>query len=102
MEGFISTSYIKGNQPLPILNRINDKKTLYVINYQLNMANATSFAESLEFIVPEKLQKLILIENNLNDYSISRFFHYLTMNDKNSGLTKICIIFNEFGKESIN
>jgi len=37
----------------------------------MNNANALSFAEALEELVPNKLMKLILVSNYLDDESIS-------------------------------
>ena len=65
---------------MPILNAIDHKKALHLINYKLNAANAMALAGTFEQLIPDRLNKLILIENSLNDPSIAYMFKKLRSN----------------------
>jgi len=91
---------MSGSQPLPILNRIDDKLALRLIQYKFGEANAASLAEAMNKIVPEKLKKLTLIDNALADRSIAEIFVQLTKNE-DGGLTSITIASNDIGRDTL-
>lgn len=82
----------KGQQPLPILNRINEETgEMLLMNYKMNASNAESFADALKSIVPETLKKMALIDNRLTDDQIARIFKSLGSNQL-GGLSSLCLI----------
>jgi len=73
------------------LNRISDKKALYLVAYQLNVQNAVALSELLAEIVPGVLKKLVLIDNSLKDSSVSGIFDKLADN-QGGGLRCITVV----------
>lgn len=65
---------------MPILNTLDEKKTLSLVNYIINEANAIALANSFDLVVPDLLVKLILISNSLSDKSIAYFVTQLEKN----------------------
>ena len=89
-----------GNTPLPILNRIDDKGIMCLVNYKVGDGNAKSFAETLEELVPAKLKKLTLIDNAISDKSLALILNHLTLNQK-GGLAHLSIVGNDIGKMTL-
>lgn len=52
MNDYIRNSIAKGEQPLPILNRITPLGELMLLNYKLNSSNSSSFGEALKDLIP--------------------------------------------------
>ena len=100
MKKFIASSMQSGSQPLPILNRIDEKKALRLVEYKFGEANAASFVDAMNTLVPEKLKKLTLISNAISDKSIAEIFKRLTENE-DGGLTSIAILNNDIGRETL-
>ena len=78
MNEYVSSSLAKGSQPLPIFNRITPDKELMLLNYKINASNSDSFGDALRSLIPVKLRKLTLYDNNLNDRTISSIFNSLS------------------------
>lgn len=79
LKQYIEDIVANGEQPLPILNRINEKKNeLILLNYRLNESNAKSFATVMKDLVPGTLKKLVLIDNNLRDDHLRTLFESLS------------------------
>ena len=78
MNEYVSSSIAKGSQPLPILNRITPEKEMMLLNYKMNSSNSESFGDALKSLIPLKLIKLTLYDNNLNDRTIASIFNSLS------------------------
>ena len=76
---------------MPILNRITEEGEMMLLNYKLSAGNSESFGDALKSLIPHKLTKLILFDNNLNDMTISSIFSTLST-IKNGGLSTFALI----------
>lgn len=93
IKKYIANSIKNGSLPQPILNKIVDRE-LYLQSYQLNASNFKAFGSSMVGIVPEKLTKIVLVDNNINDESLGWMMESLSLS-KNGGPQVITIIQNE-------
>lgn len=91
VKDYVSISMSKGEGPLPILNRITEEGEMMLLNYKLSAGNSQSFGDSLKSLIPHKLTKLTLWDNNLNDRSISSIFKSLS-SIKEGGLSTFALI----------
>lgn len=64
LSQFFNKSFVQKQLPLPILNKVKDKR-LYLIKYPLNDANSLSFAACIPTAIPVIIQKLVMIDNKL-------------------------------------
>lgn len=74
MNLYVANSIAKGEQPLPILNRISEKGEMLLLNYKMNASNAESFCEALRSLIPDRLQHLTLMDNKLSDPNLASIF----------------------------
>ena len=56
-----------GGTPLPVMNRINEKGELFLLQYKLYEKNINSLAICMDMLVPRYLRKLYLVENQMSD-----------------------------------
>ena len=101
MKKFIANAIYNGcSQPMPILNKINDDRALYLCDYKLDEGNASSFANAITVLVPEKLKKLTLSQNTIPDKYLSELFVNLAMIQAGT-LSNITIINNDMGDQTL-
>ena len=100
VKEYAQSSIAKGEQPLPILNRITDEGELMLLNYKLSAGNSESFGDALKSLIPHKLTKLTLFDNNLTDRTISSIFYTLSTIE-NGGLSTFALIQNQIGNEAV-
>jgi len=101
VEAYIRDSLNAGQQPLPILNRIDDLRSEFMLlNYHLNESNAVSFSEALKGLVPGSFTKMVLVDNLLKDRHLASMFGALADN-QGGGLRTITIIKNQFGDKAL-
>ena len=91
VKEYTQASIAKGENALPILNRITDEGELFLLNYKLSEGNSTSFARALQSLIPKKILKLVLFDNNLTDRAISTIFSIIS-NIAEGGLLTFSLI----------
>lgn len=97
---YVANSIAKGEQPLPILNRISEKGEMLLLNYQMNASNAESFGEALHSLIPDRLQRLTLMANKLSDRNVASIFRAMGACDS-GGLSSFSLMHNELGSSAI-
>ena len=96
LNNYLHHSLTKFSQPLPLLNKINERKEMFLLNYKINFSNQESFGRSIAALIPDMLKKLYLIDNNLSDSCLASLFEALAK-CKDGGLSSLYIINNSLG-----
>lgn len=91
VQEYIKNALEKGQQPLPILDRITDNGCLLLMGYKMNSGNAESFGDALRNLVPDTLKKLFLMDNLLQDKDVGNIFDSLGQNNK-KGLQSFTLV----------
>lgn len=63
--------------PLPLLNRVNDKGELVLIDYPMNSDLFLSLSLILQQLIPKVVSKIYIINNNLKDDILNEFFNLM-------------------------
>ena len=71
-----------------------------MLNYKMNSSNSESFSGSLSNLIPDKILKLTLMENNLTDQTVSSIFDALSAIE-NGGLVSFSLIKNGAHNRSV-
>lgn len=95
---FVDNVIKAGSLPLPILNKI-ENKFLFLENYQIEPANFNKLSEALAKIIPASLNKIVFINNLLNDQSVAMLFNNLA--SLNNGPEVVAISHNSLDAATI-